>query len=294
MIDRLKVDQGMYDEIYIDLDKNITDENVRPTSWTPTTIMDSRFNGDLDGGSIGAEGFKITGIQLQRTLLGSGKWDVIGTYDYTPDFNFYDYIDRFTQNGAIYQYAVVPVANDVSGNRMISDEVQSSFEGIFITDKKENRRLQYDITLGDISYNTVSSVNQPINGKFPVVTFGNSKYRSGNLTVLPLSKQTVALAGSGIDKFAEQATRMKWLEFLENGRAKVIRMDNGVLMLVVTHSAIVTHRDGDILRDLADISFEYVEVGDINFDTLLKNDLVNSSVYMKKVTFDDYGGIING
>ena len=293
MLDELELQEGVYDEVYINLNTNIADDTANPTVWTLTTIIDSKFTGDLDGGSIGAEGFRVTKILLYRSVFGSNKWDAVGQFDYDEEYNVYDYVDRYVQNGAQYQYAIVPVANEVIGEKLFSDPVDASYEGIFITDKKENRRLEFDINLGDINYNTSSALNQPINSQFPIVTFGNSRYRSGNLSVLPLSKETVALAGSSVDKFAEQLNRQEWLEFLNNGRAKVLRMDSGVNMLIVTQNAVASHKEGDILRDLASLSFDYVEIGNIDFAMMIKNDLIPSS-YASKMTFDDFGGIISG
>jgi hypothetical protein len=293
MLDELQLNEGTYDEAYIDLNTTVVDDTAKPTIWTLTTIMDSKFKGDLDGGSIGADGFNVNKIQLYRTIYGTSQWNPIGQFEYNPDFNVYNYVDRYVQNGASYQYAIVPVANEVQGDKLVSDIVKAEFEGIFITDRKENRRLEYDISLGDVTYNTNSAINQPINNPYPIVTFGNSKYRSGTLSVLPLSKETIAMAGSGIDKLAEQINRQEWLDFLNNGRAKVVRMDSGVLMLVVTHNANVSHKDGDILRHLASISFDYTEIGEINLDMLSKNDLIPSA-YKYKTTFDDNGGIISG
>lgn len=293
MLDELELGQGTYDEAFIDLNTNVANNTAKPTVWTVTTIIDSKFTGDLDGGSIGADGFKVTKIQLYRSIYGTNKWDAIGQFDYNEDFNVYDYVDRYTQNGALYQYAIVPVANEIIGDKMASDPVQALYEGIFITDKNENRRLEYDISLGEIVYNNNSALNQPINSPFPIVTFGNSKYRSGNLSVLPLSKETVELYGQGVDKFAEQVTRQEWIEFLNNGRAKVLRMDNGLSMLIVTQNVRATHKDGDILRDLASLSFDYVEIGDINFAMMIKNDLIPAG-YASKMTYDDNGGIISG
>lgn len=293
MIDELEMATGTYDEVYIDLNTNTPNNLTKPTAWTLTTIMDSKFQGDLDGGTIGAEGFTVTKIQLYRSVEGSDKWDAIGEFDYTPDFNVYEYVDRFVQNGATYKYAVVPVANEVLGDRLVSDIVYAEFEGIFITDRKENRKLDYDIALGDISYNLTSSSATPLNGQFPIVTYANSNFRTGNLSVLPLSKRTIDMAGGGIDKLGEQLNRQKWLDFLNNRRAKVLRMDSGVLMLVTTQNAVVSHKEGDLLRDLASISFDYIEVGNLDFEMMVKNDLIPSA-YQSKSTFDDFGGIISG
>jgi hypothetical protein len=294
MLDELELNEGVYDEAYIDLDtKNTYNNTAKPTIWTLTTIIDSKFTGDLDGGSIGAEGFKITEIHLYRSIYGANKWDVVGQFKYDEEYNVYDYVDRYVQNGAVYQYAIVPVANEISGDKLVSDTIKADYEGIFITDKKENRKLDYDINLGDINYNTAVALNQPINSAYPIITVGKSNYRSGNLSVLPLSRETIAMAGGDIDKLAEQINRQEWLEFLNNGKAKVLRMDSGVLMLVVASNTRVQHKQGDLLRDLASISFDYTEIGEINYSNIVKNDLMPSG-YASKMTYDDFGGIVRG
>lgn len=294
MLDELQISEGTYDEIYIDLNTELPSTvTTKPSMWTMTTIMDSKFTGDLDGGSIGAEGFNVTHIQLYRSISGTDKWDAIGKFDYNEDFNVYNYVDRYTQNGALYQYAVAPVANEMMGDKLLSDPILSSYEGIFITDKGENRRLEYDISLGEVAYNTNSALNQPINSPYPIVTFGQSRYRSGQLSVLPLSRETIALAGGSIDKLAEQINRQQWIDFLNNGRAKVLRMDSGVLMLVVTQNPRVTHKDGDLLRDLASISFDYTEIGELNFSMLVKNDMIPTA-FQSHMTYDDFGRVVVG
>ncbi|KEK23937.1 hypothetical protein [Bacillus gaemokensis] len=292
-MDELQLNEGIYDEAFVTLDTNVVDSTAKPTNWTLQTLMDAKFTGDLDAGSIGADGFKVTKILLYRSVVGTFKWEAVAEFDYDPEYNVYDYVDRYTENGALYQYAIVPVANEVLGDKLISDEVKSEYEGIFLTDKYENKRFEYDIQLGDITYNQSSSVNQPIDGQFPIVVFGNSNYRSGNLSVLPLSNNTVALAGGAIDKLAEQVNRQDWVDFLNNGKAKVLRMDSGVLMLVVTQNANVQHKEGDLLRDLANISFDFLEIGKLDFGAMIKNDLI-APAHMQKMTFDDDGGVISG
>lgn len=289
-IERLQLNEGTYDEVYINVDTNSTTENTdKPSFWTITTIIDAKFQGNVDAGSIGADGFNVTKIQLYRSVYGSDKWEAIGEFDYTPDYNLYDYVDRYTQNGTKYQYAIVPVANEVIGEMLKSDIVEASFDGIFLTDRYENRKLEYDVEFGDMSYNTNSSVNQPINGQYPIVTFGNSKYRSGNVSALILSRETIESDGNVVNSLAEQINRDKWMDFLTNGRAKVLRMDNGLIMLIVVQNPSITHKE---ISELANVSFDYVEIGKLNFEMLVKNNLIPSG-YGRKITYDDFGGVVS-
>lgn len=291
MLDELAMNQGTYDEIYVDLDTTIPNTTDKPTKWQIQTILNAKFKGDLDAGSVGADGFTVTHIQMYRSVYGSGQWDLQAQFDYDPEYNVYDYIDRYVQNGTTYQYAVVPVANQVQGDMLMSDAVSVQYEGIFLTDRKENRRLEFDIELGEVNYNSSSSINEPLNGQYPIAVFGNTNYRSGSLSTLPLSKATIAMAGAGIDKLQEQINRNKWIDFINNRKAKVLRMDSGVLMLIITQNPKVSHKDSETLRDLASISFDYLEIGDLTFNMMLNNDLV-AEAHLGKFTFGDNGEVI--
>ena len=292
MLDEAILHEGTYDELFIDLDTKISNHTAQPSHWQLTTIVDAKFRGNLDGGSIGADGFKITDILLYRSIVGTEKWSPIAQFKYDSEYNMYDYVDRYVQNGVTYQYGICPVANEIIGDTLRSDEIAVKYEGMFLTNKNENRKFKYDVSLGDVQYNTSSATIQPINGKYPMVVFGNMNYRSGNISVLPLAKSTEEAMGNSINGLDEQVNRQKWLDLINNGRAKILRMDSGVLMLIKTDGASLSHKEGR-LTDLASVSFNYTEVGDIRFDTLVRNDLI-PSVYLSKMTFDEDGGIIYG
>ena len=292
MMDELIVREGTYDHITVDLNTKITDSTVKDTGWDLTTVLNAGFTGDLDAGSIGADGFTITDIMMYRSIAGTEKWEAVSEFKYDEEFNLYEYIDRYVQNGTDYMYALVPVANNVQGDMLKSDEVSVKYEGIFLTDKYDNKRLEFDIELGDITHNTGSAVMNPIDSVYPLIISNKTKYRSGTLSTLPLSKATLGLYGADIDSMAEQKNRDRWVDFLTNGKAKVLRMDNGTSILVYTANPIETHKEGR-LRDLASLSFEYTEVGALNYQNMLKNDLIPEPI-LSRTTFNDDGGIING
>ncbi len=285
--DELELGQGIYDQVYVTLDKDSPSGVAKPQNWTNKTIMNAQFKGNLEAGSITAEGFRVTHIMMYRTVFGLNEWDAIGRFEYDEDLNYYSYTDRYVKNGTVYQYAVVPVSNHILGDRLESDLVESSYEGIFITDRLQNRRLDYDVNLGEVIHNTNMGISNPVNGRYPIVSFGNSNYRSGALSVLPLSRETIGYYGEKIDAMAEQVTRQAWLDFINNGKAKVLRLSNGVIMLIATHETSTVHREN--LTDLADLSFSYIEIGELDFQTLVNNDLV-SDAYGTKLVYDDFGG----
>jgi hypothetical protein len=169
-----------------------------------------------------------------------------------------------------------------------SEAIFAQYKGIYLTDKTQNKKLEYDIDLGDITHNDDSATIQPLNGRFPITVFGDANYRSGHLSVLPLSKSTQNMYGSGVDKAAEQAERQSWIDFLTNHKAKVLRMDNGVLMLVTTKGLIESHKQQDMLRDLASLGFDYTEIGNVDFDNLSTNGLISDAT-VSKYSYDENG-----
>jgi len=292
MLDEFRMNKGTYDEVYVDLDTSIPSTTGKPLEWKIRTVLDAKFTGDLDAGSVGANGFKVTHIQMYRSVEGSDKWDLTAQFEYEEEYNVYNYVDRYAQSGTTYRYAIVPVANEVLGDMLMSDTVDAYYEGIYLTDRKENRRLEFDIELGEVAYNSASSTNDPLNGQYPIIVFGNTNYRSGTLSTLPLSRSTVNMAGAGVDKMEEQINRNKWIEFINNRKAKVLRMDNGVLILIVTQKPRISHKESG-LRDLASIGFDYVEIGDLTFDMMMRNDLI-APADLSKFAFSDDGMVISG
>jgi len=291
-LDELRMGEGVYDEVYVDLDTSVPNTKEKPITWHIRTIMDAKFTGDLDAGDIGAEGFKVTHIQLYRAIDGTENWEPIAIFEYNPDYNVYNYVDRYVQNGVTYKYAIVPVANEVLGEKLYSDPVESSYVGIFLTDRKNNLKLEYDTSITGIGYNTVSSTNESLNSQYPIVVMGQTRYRTGNLTSLPLSESTIKMYGSDIDVMAEAVNKAKWVDLITNGKAKVLRMDTGNHMLVATTNVKEDSKGGDQLRSLSTLSFDFIEIGKLDYDSLVENNLM-STIEVAKSTFDDYGEVIS-
>ena len=289
-IDTLRVFEGTYDGIYIDLDTDLESNQDKIEDWRIKTILNAEFKGNLDAGSISADGFRITHVQIVRSVLGSGEWETVSVHEYNDEYNVYSFVDRYVPNGLTYEYAICPIANEIVGERLVAEPIVVDYEGIMLTDSDNNFRLEFDTQLGEITYNNDMSVLKPINSPYPITTYGNSKYRSGSITTLPLSDNT--LDGQGVNDLAEQVYRQKIINFLNNGKAKALRMDNGNIMLIQTGNVKVNHKEGNLVG-LASISFDYAEMGEMNFQNQLDNGLVSGS-HLSKNTFDEVGGVVRG
>ena len=98
-LDTMRIGEGIYDEIYMTLDTNIKDDGNRE-KWSLKTIMNSKFENDLEAGTIDGNGHVVTRLQLYRRLYSStSDWVLIGDTDYTDEFNVYSFVDNTAENG---------------------------------------------------------------------------------------------------------------------------------------------------------------------------------------------------
>lgn len=290
-LDEVKMGAGVYDELYITVDTDIGEEDVKPTNWRLKTIMNAKFRDDLEAGSLDSDGHKITSIQIyRRKHLIEDDWLLIGQFDYERKYNVYSFVDRFTENGAKYEYAIVPIAKDVIGDITISKPVTVDYDGVFISDLENNFKMEVDYELGTVTHNNNISTSVPLNGKYPIVTVGNQDYKTGQLGFLPLSPEQVESGGHTIDGRKEREYRDKVLDFLKNGKTKIIRDDNGDMMVVATHNVQSTSKNGSLV-DLSAVSFQFTEVGGFDFDTMNKGGLIGKAG-KSKYTFDENGNIV--
>ena len=290
-LDEVTMGAGIYDELFVSVDTTITDVDEKPTKWKLKTIMDAKFQYDLEAGSIDSDGHTVTSIQIyRRRHVGQEDWLLVGQFDYDLDYNVYSFLDRFTENGVQYEYAIVPVAKDVIGDITISPPVTVNYDGVYISDLQNNYKLEVDFELGEISHNNNMSSSSPLNGRYPIVTLGNQDYQTGTVTFLPLSPEQINSGGSEINGRTEREYREQVLRFLKSGGSKVLRNDNGEMMVIAAHNVSTSSKNGNLV-DLSAISFSFTEVGGFDFDTMSKGGLIGTAG-KSKYTFDENGNIV--
>lgn len=290
-LDEVTLGTGIYDELFISVDTTIDATNVKPTGWQLKNIMDAKFQGDLEAGSLDADGHEITKIQIYRRKYNEEKeWLLVGEFQFDRTYNVYSFVDRLCSNNVTYEYAIVPIAKKVVGELTISSPVKVDFEGVFISDANGNFKMDIDFELGEVSYNTNRSYITPLNGKYPIMITGDSNYRSGNVTYLPLSDEQIEYAGGATDSRQERITREGVIKFLQKDNAKVIRKDDGEV-IVVSVSDVATSPKNGMLADIHSLGFSYTEIGELDYDTMSRTGLIGSAL-KSNYTFDENGEIV--
>ncbi|WP_225415000.1 hypothetical protein [Limosilactobacillus reuteri] len=291
-LDEVTMGAGMYDEMYVTVDDETTSEPTKPDQWTLKTIMDANFNNTLEAGSINGRRHHVVKLQMYRREYENpaSDWLLISEFSYEEKYNLYTVIDRFVENYKTYEYALVPLAKDITGEMLISKPVQAKFTGTFISDVQHNYSMFINLQFSDLTYNNNVSKVVPLNGKYPIVTYGNANYRTGSVKFLPLTPEQEFGYASEIDSHAEFDNRKKIIDFLSNGQAKVIRRDDGDVIVVATNN-VRTESISESVDELSNVTFDFTEIGGLDYSTLEKGGLISNagkSVY----TYDDTGNIV--
>lgn len=273
--DKIALQNLTIDELFVDEDITIPCTTNKPTGWNYRTVINAKFQNSLEGGSIQANNFRIEKIQIQRREVDEVEWQSIGEIIYNPNKRtLYELIDKNIQNNFKYQYSLLPVAASVLGNRITSKEILADFEGVFISDKNNNYRLLYNINTNPIQHNMSNTTFEPLNAQFPIIVDGNLNYRSGGIKALFISTETSNKNGK-INIKSEKLSRSRLMNFLKNKKPKVLRQDNGEIMLIrIVGSPQEEHVDN--LSGIAYINFNFVEIGNMDSETLKANDILIS------------------
>ena len=290
-MDEVIIGTGMYDELFVSVDTTIDHTNIQPDTWEIKTIMDAKFNNSIEAGTIDGAGHIVTNIQMYRRKYRSNDdWQLVAAFPYEQEYNVYTVIDRFVENGQTYEYCIVPLAKDTIGDITKSQPVLIDYDGSFVSDLDNNFKMSADFEFGELSHNKNSSVATPLNSAYPIVSFGNQNYRSGTIKYLPLTDKQLYGAASAVNARDERLNRKRLIDFLNNGKTKVIRRDDGDMIVCVT-SSIKSTPKATSLDAIADVSFELTEIGELNYNTMEKAGLIaraGKSIY----TYDDFGDVL--
>lgn len=271
---KLELKNMIVDEIYIDEDITIPYTIDKPDGWNYRTVIDSKFNNSLEGGSVQANNFQIEKVRFQRRLADEVEWQDVGEIEYKPDDQIlYEVIDKNIQNDFEYQYSILPITATVLGNRVVSNEIVSEFEGIFLSDKNNNYRLFYNIETDSMQHNISTAILEPLNSQYPIVIDGNLDYRSGGVKALFVSAETANRNDGKVTIRAEKLGRDRLMKFLKNRKPKILRQPNGETMLV----RIVDKPQEEYMNSItgiASVSFKFVEIGGMDSETLKSNNIL--------------------
>lgn len=178
--------------------------------------------------STGVAPGDINKVRLKRRNHGEILWKLLKEIPITSvsDFTFTVY-DNQTKSRRTYDYMVIPVTNDMEGIGIIGT-VKCEFDGIYISDVYEEWICRLNPTY-EYEKNISVGYIRTLHGRYPKrIRNGNSNYATGNVRglFLPLDSSGDFVNMPEIVQ-AAQEYKERLLEFLCNGRKKLLRIYDG-------------------------------------------------------------------
>ena len=221
-ITNVTLTNAIFDHFNVTRNTSIEPTTSIPTQWDFDTIMDADFAGNIDAGNVNFLIEQISAIKIKRREQGSFNWLTLKTIpvntveDLTFIFN-----DMLNKYGVQYEYAFVPIIEDVEGEYIINS-VFSQFNGVFIGDASNIYKFLYEVSYNSNQRNQQVGVFQVLGKQFPVlVANGELSYETGSVTTTILNddfEQTGL-----IDRTAITQKKNVLKDFLTNRQAKILK-----------------------------------------------------------------------
>ena len=271
-----RVQNGIFDHFNVSRDTSFDYNSVIPTDWDVNTVMNADFAGTTSAGNVAQVASGVTSVRVKRRIKGSFDWVTIREIPVnSPEDMSFVITDNLNAYNVEYEYAFVPVMEDVEGNYII-ESILSKFEGVFICDIdtvfKFYGGVEYD---GNDAVQQVG-VFQPYNRKYPVIVSNSIvQYQTGSIGgwVLPEDYEDTHV----FDRAKIVKEKELLLNFLMNKKPKIIKDMNGNNWLVYfTGNPSITY-DNNYGQGMLKVSAPWTEVGNPNSkDDLYENGLIST------------------
>lgn len=259
-----KLKNGIFSHWYITKDVKSEYSSEEPTLWEYLTIMDANFNGTLQAGNVGYILDNIDGIKIKRRKVDEYDWitldyvsaEVLGT---TLSFTLND---NLNQNDVEYEYAFVPVFQEVEGN-YITNTIKSKFNGVFICDAESIYKFYTNVSYGTNERVQQIGVFEPFGRKYPVVVSNSLlNYETGSFKGDILNNDFLDTRRIDAKEIVEK--RKQIVDFLTNKKAKILKDWNGNFWLIFITDSIQTDYANNSGMSIVNVESRWTEVGDAN------------------------------
>lgn len=273
-ITNTRLQNGIFDHFNVTRNVAFDYSSIIPVDWNLDTIMNADFKGNASAGNVDQVAASITSVRVKRRVKGTFDWITIKQIPVSkPEDLSFVITDNLNAYNTEYEYAFVPVMEDVEGSYII-ESILSKFEGVFVCDVDTVFKFHAGIEYNNNTSNQQIGVFQPYNRKYPVVVSNSiMNYQTGAIGgwVLPDDfDDNRQLNRADITKEKEAL-----LKFLLNKKPKIIKDMNGNNWLVYFTGNPTLSYDNNYGQGMVKVNAEWTEVGDPNDKTdLYENGLI--------------------
>lgn len=201
-------------------------------------------------------------VRVKRRLYGSYAWTILGEWDAS---GFDDTINVIFEDAyalgryKLYEYTIVPVCDGVERDSE-TILVESNFHGAIIADIDTLYVINLDPEITSVTRNVDTAVEKTLAGKYPIVSYGNeANYYTGSFsgTILKWDADTDTYDFEQSVEYREEL-----IDWLTNTKPKVLKIQDGRGWLINVNGNVSISSDEH--PDKVTVSFDFVEIGDLN------------------------------
>lgn len=258
-ITAIQIFDGSYSRIFLSTNPDLTINNI-DDPWDEYTQMNANFSKGIDAGNSGFSLRNTDHLVIRRRESGTYNWTTIFVKDIKKieDFNIVMH-DTYARAGAEYEYSISSFLSGIENSYVIQN-VYSDFEGFYITDKDCLYGTIYDIDGCDTSRNITAKTLELLNSKYMTVVSNSAlNCDSGSIsgTFLKMNENDIS-----VNLSVSLEYRNNFKNRLANKKPLILKIDDGRIWMIRVSSNPNDTRGGH--RDIRQINFEWVEIGDVN------------------------------
>lgn len=275
-IKRVNLFQGVFDELMVDNGNNFTYDTTKQ-EWRYESVLLARFQGNLNAGNVDFTNMTVADIVVKKRKMDDlTGWQRVAKTPYDKNnIKTYEFYDDLSESFQEYEYAFVPVTSQGIEGDYIKETVFSEFEDMFMIDKDNKYKLRYNINYGSSERVTENALFQPLGSKYPiVVSNGMTNYEQGSVDTLVLSDKSLLK----LHPKEETKYRKQLVDFLTNNKPKILKNGNGDFYMIKVIGNPQINKLNELSGALANVSFSWVEISNIDENSLLRNGLLDKSV----------------
>lgn len=254
--------------------KNVDSE---PKEWDSDTLMLSRFNNDLVGGSS-AVADSIVGYDIRRRKGADSHTEYVCTLKDNKDKKSQNFIIDYSVVGnSTYTYYLYPQLNSrQSLTPFMTKEAEAewSYWSLMVVDETENEnvfhlskmfKFELNFEEGNMNNNAAISITQNFT-KYPTVQYGMSNYWSGSL------KSLCGFISCNNDEYIQTPNMINEIKSLtSDSRRKFLKNSDGDIWEVKITAPINITTEPTVSVNLKTVELQWCEVGDAKNISIINN-----------------------
>lgn len=255
----VQIFDGVYNQLFLSTDSSLTINDIN--EWDINTQFNATFDKDFSAGNTDFSLKTTDYILVKRREVNETEWTTIFTKAINSAEDFKIFIkDTYARAGIEYEYCVTSVLNGVESSYSV-EKVYSNFDGFFITDQDCIYGTILDVDGCDTSRNISSESQKLFNSKYmTAVSNSESNCDSGSITGT-FMKFGECYCGE-YDGESSLQFRKDFMNRLASNKPFILKIADGRRWLVKAVGTPTDSKGGD--SDIRQISFEWVEIGDVN------------------------------